>query len=342
MSVKKNPEISHTKKKMRPSRVVLSVIALLLVAALLFTFLTPFPASWIIRAIFKNGIAVTPDNYDAILETVTVTKDLVYPSEYKSNFADIYVPKDKEGPFPIVLWVHGGAFVGGDKNDIEVFATALASEGIAVACINYQLAPEAKYPTPIIQTQEAYTWLESISDDYSIDMSRLVLAGDSAGAHIVSQFAAIQSNPAYAAEMSMEQVVPSGDLKAVMLYCGPFDVSDMTLGSNVLINFMMNRAAWAYFGSKDWADRFAYQATIPNHITKDFPPTFITDGNSMSFEKHGRNLADVISRNGVPVETYFIPIEVSEAVHEYQFIMDTPESREAFLKTVAFIEKYTK
>ena len=331
--------ISVPKKRRVPQK-ILGVFALLLVMVLAFSMISPIPGSWLIRFIFRNGVAVAPDNYEEIKAQVTVIKDLSYPSGYKSNFADIYFPKDSIEPLPVVLWAHGGAFVGGDKSDVEIYATALAHEGFAVVCMNYQLAPEAKYPAAIIQTGEAYRWLSDIAAQYPLDMERLVLAGDSAGAHIIAQFAAIQNNKEYAAEMAMEQLVPLGTLKALLLFCGPFDVGKISDGNNALINFLMNTAAWAYWGSRDWADQFSSQATIAPHITAEFPPAFISDGNTGSFESHARDLANVLHRNNVPVETYFISPSMGEAIHEYQFIMNTAAGEESFQKMLGFLNQY--
>ena len=332
---------SAQKRKWRLLWIILGSIAILLVASTIFTLLSPIPASMAIRAAFSRKMAVAPDNFEEMKNRVQITRDLSYPSKHKDNVADIYIPADRDGPFPVVLWVHGGAFVGGNKEDIEIYATALASEGIAVVCMNYRRAPEAKYPTPIIQTNDAYLWIVDISDEYSLDVGRFVVAGDSAGAHIVAQFAAIQSNPHYADEMGFSQEVPLHTLKASLLFCGPFDVAKMDESSNSVMNFLIGRSAWAYFGKKDWTKHFSSQATISNHITNNFPPTFITDGNKLSFEKHAMELADALEEKGVLVETYFIPADTEAAEHEYQFIMNTPSGKESFYKVVDFIKQRT-
>jgi len=333
---------SASKRKRKLLWTALGSIAIFLAVSVVFTLISPLPSSMAIRIAFNKKMAVAPDNFDEMKNRVQVIRNLSYPSKHKDNAADIYVPTDKAGPFPVVLWVHGGAFVGGDKEDIEIYATALASEGIAVVCMNYRRAPEAKYPTPIIQTNDAYLWIRDISYEYSFDIGRFIIAGDSAGAHIAAQFAAIQSNPSYADEMGFSQDVPLHTLKAALLFCGPFDVAKMDEGNNLAMNFLLGRAAWAYFGKKDWSKHFLSQATISNHITNDFPPTFITDGNNLSFEKHGMELAEALKIKDVTVESYFIPVDTETASHEYQFIMNTPAGKEAFDKTVDFIRQCTE
>ena len=335
-------QVSKASRGRKIFKTLWRLLLLLLIVLVVFAIISPTPTSMLIRFAFRNGVAVAPDNYERIESRVTAFKDLTYPSKFEGNLADIYVPKDEEGPFPVVIWVHGGAFVGGDKKDIEIYATSLANEGFVVVCMNYRLAPEAKYPTPIVQTEEVYLWLKDIADTYSMDMYRLVLAGDSAGAHIVAQFAAIQSNDSYATEMKFEQKVPLETLKALLLYCGPYDVSKITVGSNGILNFFLSRAAWAYFGVRGWVGVFSEQATISKHITSQFPPTFITDGNTASFEEHGLELANALEQKNVMVETYFIPLDVERTAHEYQFIMNTPSGEESFIRTVEFLRRYTE
>jgi len=313
------------------------LIALFSSAVFLFLFaVSPVPASLLVRLAFQKSISVAPDEYAQMREKVVSHKNLRYSSAFLSSEADLYLPKEGEAPFPVILWVHGGAFVGGSKADIEIYATALASEGFAVMCVNYLRAPEAKYPSPLFQIPEACLWLNENAAAYALDMDRLVLAGDSAGAHIAAQFAALQTNAAYAEEMGISQGLT---LKAVLLFCGPYDAAKIAEGSHPLIDFFLGKAAHAYFGARDWAQRYGYQATLSNHVTPDFPPAFISDGNTASFEQQGRDFAQALEEKGVAVETFFIPLETEKTPHEYQFIMNTSAGRESFQRTVAFLKK---
>ena len=333
--------LTGKKRKSVRRRVILSLLAVLLAGAVTLLQLTPVPVSMATRFMFRNGPATAPENYEQIKDRVAVVENIAYLSEYPENLADVYTPTDLEGPYPVVLWVHGGAFVGGDKKDAAIFATALASEGIAVVCMNYARAPEKQYPVPVRQVEEAYRWMKSVSGEYSLDLNRLVLAGDSAGAQIAAQFSAIQSNPDYADEMGFNAVVPSGTLRALLLYCGPYSVLDIGNIDSLPVKFVIESVAWAYFGARDWKVRFSDQATIQNHVTADFPPTFISDGNTLSFEEHGRSLADSLRLEGVVAETFFVPAEEEKTPHEYQFVMNTPAGEEVFQKTAAFIKRFT-
>ena len=337
-------ETVKTKQAVTPKRkrrwLVLRILGIGLAVLLLSTMVSPVAVSYLVRAAFTYEMATAPEGYEALQAAVSATKDLTYPSALRENLADIYVPKEGDAPFPVVLWIHGGGFVGGSKQDIEIYATALAAEGFAVACMDYQRAPEANYPTPVVQAGEVYLWLNEIAAEYHLDMSRFALAGDSAGAHAAAQFAATQTNAAYAQEMGVEQRISPETLKAAVLFCGPYDVQQIAEHDSAVFRFLMGQAAWAYFGRRDWAQQIGEQATIMNHVTANFPPTFLTDGNTASFEDHSRLLEAALLAKQVPVQSFYIPKDDAITIHEYQFLMDVPAGAAVFDEVVAFLRKY--
>jgi len=322
---------------MRGKRLVLAAVAACILAAVLLAVLTPYPVSALTRLLFQKSPATEPPGFSQMWEAVRVTADAIYPSLHADNTADIYTPKERSGPWPVVLWVHGGAYVGGDKGDVAIYATALASRGYAVVAMNYCRAPEGRYPGPLVQIGEALRWMVDAAGIYGFDMEQVILAGDSAGAHMAAQVAALETSADYAAALGLEPVTEPGSIRAVLLFCGPYDVEQVADIEHPLLRFFMDRAAWAYFGISDWAEVYAEEATVARHVTAGFPPAFISDGNSGSFETQGRVLAAALEGKGVRVETHFIPLEAGTAGHEYQFLLDDPLAQEAFEKAVAFL-----
>ena len=320
--------------------ILVVIIAIIGITAVVFT-VTPVPASLLMRKLFEKPNLAEPDGYSDIESRVTVYRDIEYKSDFSDNKLDMYLPANMEDKHPIVLWVHGGAYVGGDKGDILYYSTALSSEGYAVISMNYQRAPEAKYPVPIVQIGEVYSWILSVAEEFSLDVEKLVLAGDSAGAHSVSIFSLIQTNPEYSNEIGIEALVPKEHIKGQLLYCGPFDV-EMVGNVRGVFGFMLSKAGWAYFGSKNWAEEYNRIATVRYHVTEEYPSTFITDSNTASFEGHGKDFVGQLESVNVRVESYFIPIEEEKTMHEYQFLMDTPSGRECYKRTVQFLEEIVK
>ena len=319
----------------------ISIVSILILFLLIIN-LTPIPISLLIRKTFENGIATEPNNYQQYVTSVQKITNLEYPSKFKDNTADLYLPKNSE-MYPIIIWIHGGAFVGGDKRDVKEYATMLASNGYAVLAANYERAPELKYPKQLNQIEEIHEYLLTISQKYNIDSNNIILAGDSAGAHLVSQFALIQTSSEYAKKMNFKQTIPEDKLKALLLYSGPFDVEEITKTKSKIMSLMFSQSAWAYFGIRNWESEYGEITTIKNHITPNFPATFITDGNTGSFASHAKDLILELEKNNIKTASYFIDEKVKRG-HEYQFKLDTDEGMKSLEETLKFlksIEKYS-
>jgi len=316
-----------------------ATVAVLVIALFILLFVTPVPLSLLMRKLFENPAISPLKGYASMEARVTVYLDVAYESQHKSNTLDIYLPKDADKPVPVVLWIHGGGYVGGDKRDVRYYAVSLASEGYAVISMNYARAPEARYPTPIMQIGDVFGWISEYSADYLLDANQIVLAGDSAGAHSAAIFAAIQTNPAYGNELGIKASIASERIKGLLLYCGPYDVGMMNEIGGAM-GLLLNRAGWAYFGTRGWMDTFAERATVRTHVTEAFPPAFITDGNTASFELQAIALADALDAAGVKCERYFIPLAIEKTAHEYQFLMDTEAGAECYRRTLAFLDEH--
>ena len=326
---------------MQRKNVILTAgITAALIAGMVIAFVSiPVPMSLLMRKMFEFPKLSPPAGYATMKDSVTIHSDLVYPSKYAENTLDLYLPKEQsDSPLPVILWVHGGAYVGGDKRDARNYCTSLAAQGYAVISMNYARAPEARYPIPIIQMQEVYAWLCRFEKEYSFDLSRIVLAGDSAGAHSAATFALIQTNSDYAAKMGFKPVISAWHIRGLLLYCGPYDVPMMG-DIPGFFGFMISRAGWAYFGTPHWTKDFAESATIRHHLTGDYPPVFITDANAASFKPQGQALVNALTRVNIPVKSYFPP-DTEKTTHEYQFLMDTSSGAQCYAQTLAFLSEY--
>jgi acetyl esterase/lipase len=305
---------------------------------------TPRPMAWFTNRLFARNAAaaqITPPGFNELSRKVLVEKDIEYPSKLPRNRLDVFSPRNASVPVPTVFWIHGGGFVGGDKADVETWATMIAANGYTVVSINYALAPDHNYQSPLIQTGEAYDFVISNPQRFpTVDGQRLVFGGSSAGAQIASQFMAMQTNPTLAASMQTEPLVPKGDLIGGVLYCGPYDLTGLSDTGSWFGKFFVWQMGWAYFGFRDWKTTpQAAQARTVDHVTPDYPPVFITDGNTGSFEADARNLEARLRENGVHVDSLFHPLENGSLGHEYQFDFSKPEAMECFYRTLAFLER---
>lgn len=337
---------SGNKGKKRPHkvwrcvrRILIAVLSLILVVALAFA-VSPIPSVLIFRNAFKDGNPVKPAELAEAKTKVSVEKDISYPSQYKKNTFDLYTPKASEAgrKLPVIVWVHGGGFIAGDKAGLATYGTLMAAQGYAVVSMNYAYAPGGRYPAPVVQVGELLSYLNSSEQADSLDMSKLVIGGDSAGAQIAAQFAAVETTPGYAELTGIRKVVLPHPIAGMLLFCGPYDMKSFANAKTSWVeSWFMNTLSWAYLGHRDWKDsKEIKQASIVDYVSKDFPPSYIVDGNYFSFPDQGRELVSRLQQDGVQVTSSFFPDNKS-LPHEFQFDFVHPESELVWSKTRDFL-----
>ena len=117
---------------------------------------------------------------------VEVLRDVPYrPTGLREHCLDIYRPADVPGPWPVVLYAHGGGFTLLSKETHWLMGLAFARQGYLVLNMSYRLAPRHPFPAAVQDAYAAYAWLAAHAAAYGGDTSRVVLAGESAGANLM-------------------------------------------------------------------------------------------------------------------------------------------------------------
>lgn len=96
---------------------------------------------------------------------------------------DIYLPETGSGPFPVVVYIHGGGWQSGNKKNVGP-VSPIVEEGYALVSINYRLSAEAFYPEQINDCKAAIRWIRANEETYQLDAERIGVIGSSAGAHL--------------------------------------------------------------------------------------------------------------------------------------------------------------
>ncbi|MGG2073729.1 alpha/beta hydrolase [Lysinibacillus irui] len=212
---------------------------------------TPVLYTFIIKQLFEAGSFAFPKDIETIKRQVHIEKDITYDKHgIENSLLDIYYPKNIKQELPVIIWIHGGAFVSGSKEQTQEYGMALANEGYVVANINYAIAPGQKYPGPIIQTNRALKYLQDNISKYGGDMNQLFIGGDSAGAQIASQTIAIITNGALAKSMDIQPSVDKKQLKGALLFCGVYNMDKIGAQSSPIIKKGIQAVFWAYTGKK--------------------------------------------------------------------------------------------
>ncbi|VEU79838.1 alpha/beta hydrolase [Haploplasma axanthum] len=312
---------------------IFTLITVLTLTVILSLYSSPNFFVWFLRQQPDAIATYVPEEYNVAKNDVLEILDITYESKYKENKIDVYYPKNYDNKkLPTIIWTHGGSFIGGDKSAIKVFGTLVAKEGYTFVSVNYELAPENTYPGPAIQLTEVVKYLKKNINKYQmIDLERVVIGGDSAGAQIAAHFVATQINSELRDEVKIEQVLTPKEIKAVLLFCGPYDMNELDkqfTGNNSnssisnILSFFVKQIGWSYFGYSGWkSGNEIKQTNIVDQVTNDYPPTYLTDGNRISFMAHAESLEKKLDELGVIVDSYYPSKEDStkDFNHEYQF-----------------------
>ena len=198
-------------------------------------------------------------------EGVTEFRDISYGHHGVENLLDVYIPAGSREPLPTIVSIHGGGYVYGSKEIYRRYGMDMARRGFAFVNFNYRLAPKWRFPTPLWDTNAVMEWICKNASRYHLDPSRIILIGDSAGAQLASQYAAIATNPDYAALFHM--TVPEITIRALGLNCGMYDMVARAAGPR-------KGLALDYIGKHvpDNDPRF----DVLSAIGETYPPAFIT------------------------------------------------------------------
>jgi acetyl esterase/lipase len=163
----------------------------------------------------------------SILPVTPRYKDLAYASLSEAEKLDIYLP-DGSGPFPLVVSVHGGAFMMGDKRDefAVVGFDQLLEAGYALASINYRLSGEAKAPAQIQDVKAAVRWLRAHARDYHLKPEKIAAWGASAGGNLAALLG-VSCSVAALEGTELGNTDQSSCVQAVIDWFGPTDFLQM-------------------------------------------------------------------------------------------------------------------
>jgi len=225
---------------------------------------------------------------------LTVFKDLAYvPGGHDRQTLDIYVPTEGRGPFPLIVWIHGGAWKQGSKDGC--IPLPWSQKGYVVASINYRLSQDAKFPAQIEDCKAAVRWLRAHATQYNIDRDRVIAWGDSAGGHL----AALLGTAGDAAEWEPGPPAESSRVQGVIDWYGRADLTRVCTDPAMA----EHPVAELLGGSGNRVFDIARKASPITYVSKDDPPFLIMHGdadNTVPFQQ-SEALADALKGAGVPV-----------------------------------------
>ena len=225
--------------------------------------------------------------------------DIPYAMVSPSQKLDIYLPEGDSKPFPVIVSIHGGAFMGCDKGDVQVLPMLEGlKKGFAVVSINYRMSGEAKFPALVQDAKTAVRWIRGNADKYGFDPSRIVAWGGSAGGYLASMLA-VSGNQTDFEVPNLEYAGYSSAIQAAVIWYAPTNFLKMDeqlekSGLGLPAEFCHsgeNSPESLLLGSKI--------TEIPTLVEAANPETYISDAFPPMLMQHGRKDATVPCQQSV-------------------------------------------
>ena len=147
--------------------------------------------------------------------------DIPYAQQSTAQKLDVYIPDQGEDPFPVIVSIHGGAFMGCDKADLQVLPMLEGlKRGYAVVAINYRLSGEAKFPALVQDAKAAIRWIRANAKQYKLDPNRIAAWGGSAGGYL-STMLGVSAGARWLEDLSLGYPDQPCHVQAVVAWFGP-------------------------------------------------------------------------------------------------------------------------
>jgi acetyl esterase/lipase len=203
-------------------------------------------------------------------EGVELLKDLEYgrAGDYALKL-DLYKPVRLSRPAPALLFIHGGAWKGGNKDVYRPYATRYAAKGYVAACIAYRLSGRAPFPAAVQDAKCAVRWMRANAAKYGLDPNNICVLGGSAGGHLALMVGYCSDDKSLEGDAGHEDF--SSRVQAVVDFYGPTDLTiPLVRDVDVVKEFL---------GKEYDKDPNLYKKASPIlHVTPDDPPTLILHG----------------------------------------------------------------
>ncbi len=153
---------------------------------------------------------------------ITVERDIVYDSNHPEVCKLNLHYKKGANRYPVILNIHGGGFVAGDKKHRESISNSMADKGWLVANINHRLGPKYAFPAGIQDAVSALMYLETIATEYALNLDKVILTGDSAGAYYALQTYAALKNAELGEKLGIGKI--NFEIAGLLLFHGAYDI----------------------------------------------------------------------------------------------------------------------
>jgi acetyl esterase/lipase len=270
--------------------------------------------------------------------------DVAYATTSNAQKMDIYLPNEKQDKYQVIVHIHGGAFMFGDKADGQLTPVLTALQrGYAVISINYRLSGEAKFPAQIQDVKAAIRFIRANADKYALKADKIAVWGGSAGGHL-SALAATSGDIKELEDLSLGNPTQSSRVQAVVDWFGPINFLTMDNHFKASGKGKQDHNAADSPESKLWGKAIQ---TIPDTVKIANPETYISADDPVFFIQHGSIDKLVPTQQSVEFAEKLtailgkdkVTIEILEGANHGGKAFETSEN---VAKVLDFLDKYLK
>lgn len=188
---------------------------------------------------------------------------------------DLHVPHGKPGS-PLIVWVHGGAWRSGSKTNMPL--ARLVEEGFAVASVDYRLSTEAKFPAQIHDLKAAIRFLRGHGSEWAVPSQKIVIAGDSAGAHLAALVGVSNGHAELEGEVGNDRA-RSSDVQGIISFYGAANLTTILKQSTPHgLNVRVPALDLLLGGQPENLPALARLASPVFHVDRTDPPLLLLHG----------------------------------------------------------------
>ena len=214
---------------------------------------------------------------------------------------DLHLPPG-DGPFPTVVWVHGGAWRSGSRSDVP--AVGLTEHGYAVASVDYRLSVDERFPAQVHDIKAAIRYLRTHAARHRLDPARFAVAGSSAGGHLAALVGVSGGHDALEGDANNGGQVPSG-VRAIVSFYGASNLQTILSQSTPHgLSVRVPALQLLLGGQPEQKAQLAWLASPIAHVDRNDPPLMLIHGDQdpqMPIEQ-SYELRDAYRAAGVDVE----------------------------------------
>ena len=236
-------------------------------------------------------------------EQIPIEQNIVYGKAAGVDLKlDLARPPAADGPFPLVICIHGGGWGAGSKVGYHGRIRELARDGYVAATVEYRFCPQFRFPAQIEDVKCAVRFLRAHAKDYKIDPTKVAALGDSAGGHLSLLLGLM--DPADGLEGDGGNPEQSSKVQAVVNYYGPTDFTLTSIWNPQAAAIVVN-----FLGTKDQSMPIVKQASPLTYVSKGDPPVLTFHGaqDTLVPVDHAKKLHEALAKAGVPEQLEIIP-----------------------------------